>query len=109
MLTKKEKVLDKLNKDKTYMVLLGCDGTEREWLEGIEGLFHDEGLVDKDYKIKESFIFENLGRIDFIIDVSDIDISKLAIVRLKMREVFGAMWLQDYIDNEYYLLGGMKK
>ena len=31
----------------------------------------------------------------------DINIEKLSIFRLSMRDAFGAMWLSDYVDNGY--------
>ena len=37
----------------------------------------------------------------FALNNKDLDISKLAMFRLKIRETFGAMWLSDYIDNGY--------
>ncbi|MEG1142970.1 MAG: hypothetical protein RSD96_00035 [Bacilli bacterium] len=29
----------------------------------------------------------------------DIDIGKLAILRLQLRQIYGAKWLSDYVDN----------
>lgn len=37
----------------------------------------------------------------FALNSKELDMGKLAVVRLKMRETFGAMWLSDYIDNGY--------
>lgn len=48
-----------------------------------------------------SFQNGNLTNLAFALNSKDIDMGKLAIIRLKMREAFGAMWLSDYIDNGY--------
>ena len=57
------------------------------------------------YCIIDSTIYlfqnNNLTNIAFALNNKDLDISKLAMFRLKIRETFGAMWLSDYIDNGY--------
>ena len=49
------------------------------------------------------FVFTNFS-VDtnmYYIYNENLDIGKLAIFRLKIRNDFGAMWLSDYIDNGY--------
>lgn len=84
------------------MVLQGCGGDLKEWVNGFKGMLIDEGIVDDSFSFKEVYSFQNgnLTNLLFSLD-GNIDMSKLPLFRLKIREDFGAMWLSDYIDNDY--------
>ena len=82
-----------------YLVFQGCGGDLQEWYNGIAQLMVDEGCAKKGYKPKEMYHFEFNDISNVMIPIKDLDLGRLAIVRLKLREVFGAMWLSDYIAN----------
>lgn len=96
-------VLELRNKDYEHLVLQGCGGDLNEWVDGITKLLKRNSIVPKSFKFNEVYLFENndLSNMAFPLDSKDIDIAKLAVFRLKIRETFGAMWLSDYIDNGY--------
>lgn len=91
----------RINND--YLVIQGCGGDLNEWVDGITELFKDEGIVNDSFSFDEVYTFQNGDLTNMIFSLNDVDISKLAIVRLNMRDVFGAMWLSDYIDNGYLM------
>ncbi len=85
------------------LVLQGCGGDLTDWVIGFTDLLKDEGIVSDSFSFNKIYFFENhdLTNLVFTLDDKDINMSKLAMFRLKIRDVFGAMWLSDYIDNGY--------
>ena len=79
---------------KEGLVLQGCGGDPQEWLDGINGLLTDEGILKNGSLTNILFPFE---------DGVEIDMGKLAMWRLHSHEQFGATWLSDYVPNR---LGG---
>lgn len=91
------------NKDYDFLVFQGCGGNLDEWETGITDLLKDHDIVPDDFQFKEIYSFENgdLTNLAFALNDTNINMGKLSIFRLELREVFGAMWLSDYIDNGY--------
>ena len=85
------------------LILQGCGGELSEWVDGFTKMLKDEGIAKDSFSFDEVYLFQNnnLTNIAFALNNKDLDISKLAMFRLKIRETFGAMWLSDYIDNGY--------
>lgn len=85
------------------MVLQGCGGDLKEWVDGITSLLKEDGIVNDSFYFDEVYSFENndLTNIAFALNSKGLNMGKLAMFRLKIRENFGAMWLSDYIDNGY--------
>ncbi len=91
---------------KEGLVLQGCGGDPQEWLDGINGLLTDEGILKNDSKFENISVFQNgsLTNILFLFeDGVEIDMGKLAMWRLHFHEQFGGTWLSDYVPNK---LGG---
>jgi len=86
-----------------YLIVQGCGGNLNEWINGITDLLKDNGIIPDSFSFNEVYSFENnnLTNMAFALNSKDIDMSKLAMFRLEIRESFGAMWLSDYIDNGY--------
>lgn len=65
-------------------------------------MFIENDIASDGFKFDECYSFEHGGttNIAFGLSNKDINIGRLAIVRLNINESFGAMWLSDYIDNE---------
>lgn len=91
---------------KEGLVLQGCGGDPQEWLDGINGLLINEGILKNGSKFENIFVFQN-GEITNILfpfeDGVEIDMGKLAMWRLHSHEQFGGTWLSDYVPNR---LGG---
>lgn len=90
--------------EREFLIIQGCGGDLSEWVNGITDILKDEGVIKNDsFSFDEIYKFQNdkLTNLVFSLDSKDIDISRLAIVRLQLRRDFGAMWLSDYIDNGY--------
>lgn len=88
------------------LVLQGCGGDPQEWLDGINELLTDDGILLNGTKLENASVFTNgkLTNIYFPFDGSaEIDMGKLAIWRLNFREQFLGTWLSDYVENK---LGG---
>ncbi len=66
-------------------------------------MLKDENIISKDFSFEKVYCFKNQDLINlaFPLNNKNINMSKLAIFRLKIRYDFGAMWLSDYIDNGY--------
>lgn len=84
------------------LVLKGCSGDLQEWVDGINGLLKEEGVLQDDIGISDVYVFENAGRTDllFSLDEDRMDMGKLAIWRLKTHPEFGGTWLSDYLENQ---------
>jgi len=98
-----EEVKELRNNNYEYLVIQGCGGDLVDWIFGITDMLKDEGIVSDSFSFDKIYFFENgdLTNLAFPLASKDIDMGKLAIFRLKIRNDFGAMWLSDYIDNGY--------
>ena len=91
---------------KEGLVLQGCGGDPQEWLDGINGLLTDEGILKNGSKFENISVFQNGSLTNILFPFEDgveIDMGKLAMWRLCSHEQFGGTWLSDYVPNR---LGG---
>ena len=91
---------------KEGLVLQGCGGDPQEWLDGINGLLTDEGILKNGIKFENISVFQNGSLTNILFPFDDgveIDMGKLAMWRLHSHEQFGGTWLSDYVPNK---LGG---
>ena len=96
----KSRVL-KLAKQTEYLVWQGCGGPLEDWYDGITKMLIENEVANKNYKMKEMYVFDNNGLTCILTPLDKLDLGKLAVMRLKWRETFGTMWLSDYISNKY--------
>ena len=96
----KSRVL-KLATQTDYLVWQGCGGPLETWYNGITEMLIENEIADKNYKMKEMYVFDNDGLTCILTPLDKLNLSKLAIMRLMWRETFGTMWLSDYISNNY--------
>lgn len=96
-----EELKELRNKDYEYLIFQGCGGDLNDWIDGVSNLLKDENIVPSDFRFNEVYKVENRNCTNLVFDLNnkDINMGKLAIFRLQLREEFGAMWLSDYIDN----------
>ncbi len=89
-------------KDKGGLVLQGCGGNPQEWLDGINELLTDEGILQNGSKFENIFVFKYGELINILFPFEDnvqLDVGKLAVWRLYSHGQFGGTWLSDYVPN----------
>ena len=95
--------LDKLRgmTDREGLILQGCGGDTQEWVDGINELLTEEGILRNGDQFSEVSVFEHEGLTNllFHMDDIDLDIGKLAMWRLQSHSTFGGTWLSDYLPN----------
>lgn len=98
-----EEVKELRNKNYEFLILQGCGGDLNQWVKGITDTLKEEEVLPLDFSFDEVYSFKNkdLTNLAFALNSEDINIGRLAILRIKMRQVFGSMWLSDYLDNGY--------
>lgn len=96
--------LRKMN-DSEGLVIQGCGGDLKEWLDGINEMLTERGILQNRSRFEKAYTFNNekLTCLLLPFDGVKLDISKLAMWRLETRENFGSTWLSDYVPNN---LGG---
>ena len=92
--------------DKEGIVFQGCGGDPQEWLDGINGLLTDEGILKNGSKFENISVFKHGSLTNILFPFEDsvqLDMGKFAMWRLRSHEQFGGTWLSDYVPNK---LGG---
>lgn len=87
--------------DQEGLILQGCGGEPQEWLDGINDLFTNEGILLNGTRFQNCSVFEhnNLTCIMFPFEGVDLNIGRLAMWRIQTRGNYGGTWLSDYIPN----------
>jgi hypothetical protein len=88
------------------LILQGCGGNLEDWVNGINELLTEEGVLQEETTFQNVFVFrrDNLTCLYFPFDDKvKLSMGKLAMWRLKTYEQFGGTWLSDYVENR---LGG---
>ena len=93
--------------DQEGLVLLGCGGDPREWVDGINGLLTEAGILldGSKFPSENVSVFQHDGLTNMLFPFKGVklDMGKLAMWRLRTHETFGGTWLSDYVPNR---LGG---
>ena len=79
----------------------GCGGELQEWLDGINEMFTEAGILKNGAKFQDISAFEYDGLTCLLYPFEDVDleIGKLAMWRLQTHENFGGTWLSDFVPN----------
>jgi len=87
--------------DSEGLVLQGCRGNLDEWAASINKMLTEAGvLLDGDtFKDVSAFNCHGDSCLLFKMDGVKMDISKLAMWRLRSHDTFGSVWLSDYLPN----------
>ena len=87
--------------DKEGLILQGCGGEPGEWVQGINDLLTQDGILLEGTAFTHVSVFQNEGLTCLLFPFEDVklDIGKLAMWRLQTHDTFGGTWLSDYIDN----------
>ncbi len=93
--------------DKEGLVLQGCGGPLQEWVDGINGLLTDAGILQDGSKFESVSTFQHDGLTCLLFPFEDVklDMGRLAMWRLQTHDQFGGTWLSDYVPNR---LGGFE-
>ena len=91
--------------DQEGLILQGCGGDLQEWVDGINGLLTEEGILldGSQFESVSAFQHQGLTNLLFPFDGVKLDVGKLAVWRLQTHGQFGGTWLSDYVPNR---LGG---
>lgn len=87
--------------DREGLIIQGCGGDLTEWINGINDIMTQEGILQNGDVFKDVSAFEHNGRTNLLFSMEDVDldVGKLAIWRLRSHEAFGGTWLSDYLPN----------
>ena len=92
--------------DREGLILQGCGGDPQEWLDGINQILTEEGILKKGAGFEEAYAFRHDGLTCLLFPFKEdmeLDMGKLAVWRLATHSTFGGTWLSDYVPNR---LGG---
>lgn len=95
-------------KEHEGLVLQGCGGSLDEWVDGINEMLTESGILlnGSKFKPENCRTFVNDGCTCLLFPLSEdikVDVGKLAMWRLSTHDTFGGTWLSDYVPNR---LGG---
>lgn len=90
---------------KEGLILQGCGGDVQEWLDGINDLLQENGILLYGDRFEEVSVFRHNECTNLFFNFYGIrlDIKKLAMWRLKTYSQIGGTWLSDYVEKQ---LGG---
>ena len=93
--------------DQEGLVLQGCGGDTQEWVDGINDMFTEAGILRNGslFKLDDVSLFQHgeLTCLLFPFEGVELEMGKLAMWRIQTHAQFGGTWLSDYVPNR---LGG---
>ena len=93
--------------DQEGLVLRGCGGPPQEWVDGINGLLTEAGILLDGSTFQaenvSSFQHDGVTCLLFPFEGAKLDGGRLAMWRIQTHGQFGGTWLSDYVPNR---LGG---
>ena len=85
------------------LVLQGCGGDLQEWVDGINDLLTEAGILrdGSTFKAENVSMFEHDGLTNLLFPFKGVklEMGKLAMWRLGTHSQFGGTWLSDYVPN----------
>lgn len=88
------------------LILQGCGGSLQEWVDGINDMLTEDGILLGGTRFHDCSTFEHDGITCLVFPFSDdvdLNVGKLAMWRLATHSNFVGTWLSDYVPNR---LGG---
>lgn len=92
--------------DSEGLILQGCGGSLDEWVDGVNDMLTEDGILQDGTKFRDCSAFEHDGVTCLLFPFNDdvkLDVGKLAMWRLRTHGNFGGTWFSDYVPNR---LGG---
>ncbi len=95
-------------KDNEALILQGCGGDLQEWVDGVNQMLAEEGILLEGTVFSNCSFFEHENLTCLLLPFEDVklDVGKLAMWRLLTHQIYGGTWLSDYVPNR---LGGFTK
>ena len=85
------------------LILQGCGGDPQEWVDGVNELFTEAGILlnGSAFKAENVSLFQHgdLTNMLFPFEGVELQVGKLAIWRIQTHGQFGGTWLSDYVPN----------
>lgn len=88
--------------DQEGLVLQGCGGELLEWVDGINDLLTEAGILLDGTRFETVSAFQHDGLTNLLFAFNDavkLDMGKLAMWRVQTHGQFGGTWLSDYVPN----------
>lgn len=88
------------------LILQGCGGSLQEWVDGINDMLAEDGILLEGTKFHDCSTFEHDGVTCLVFPFSDdvkLNVGRLAMWKLATHNCFAGTWLSDYVPNR---LGG---
>ena len=91
--------------DEEGLILQGCGGDLQEWVDGINDLLTQEGILLNGTKFEHAATFQHDGLTNLLVSFEGVqlNVGNLAMWRIQTHSQFGGTWLSDYVPNR---LGG---
>ncbi len=91
--------------DKEGLILQGCGGEIQDWIDGINEMLTENGILMNGSKFEKVYAFKNDNLTNLLYPFDDVELSmgKLAIWRITTHSQLYGTWLSDYVPN---YLGG---
>lgn len=91
--------------EKEGLILQGCGGDLKEWVDGINEMLTEAGILKEGSRFGDvsTFQYGELTCLLFPFEDVKLEIGKLAMWRLQTHDTFGGTWLSDFVPNR---LGG---
>lgn len=91
--------------DTDGLILQGCGGELQDWIDGINNMFTENGILLNGSKFEKVYAFKNGNLTNLLYPLDDVELSngKLALWRITTHSQFYGTWLSDYVPN---YLGG---
>lgn len=87
--------------DEEGLILQGCGGDLQEWVDGINDLLTQEGILLNGTKFEHAATFQHDGLTNLLFSFEgvELNVGKLAMWRIQTHSQFGGTWLSDYVPN----------
>lgn len=86
------------------IILQGCGGDPQEWVDGVNELFAEAGILlnGSAFKAENVSLFQHgeLTCLLFPFEGVKLDAGRLAVWRIQTHGQFGGTWLSDYVPNK---------
>ena len=89
-------------KGKEGIIFQGCGGEVEEWIDGVNEMLTEAGILKDGTRLEDVTKFEHDGLTNLLFKFGKddkIDMGKLAMWRLQTHAQFGGTWLSDYVPN----------
>lgn len=88
---------------KEGLIIQGCGGPLQEWVDGINDLLTEAGILRNGsvFQAENVFVFQHDGLTNLLFPFEGVklDMGRLAMWRLQTHALFGGTWMSDFVHN----------